>query len=122
MYAVSVALSQLLPDGLQQANQVVDFSVFVLHVHVDDTAVVGNAVKLGADLYTSFSELFPDVPGEKDIGTALVRNFMDESIFLLSISEGCDEASGAKKGEALASPLFAARDFCTAKSSGFILS
>ncbi len=64
MNRVSVRLPQLLPDDLQQADNIADVPLLVLQTHIDDAALIGQPIKENADLYPSGPELFPDVQGK----------------------------------------------------------
>lgn len=57
-----------------------DGSVLFFHAHIDNAAVIGDAVKGGVDLDAAFAELLPDVPGKHHIGTTLFRQFANDRI------------------------------------------
>lgn len=60
---IAVALAQLRTDGFPHSEDIADRAVLVFHAHVDDAAVIGDAVKGGTHLDTALAELLPDVPG-----------------------------------------------------------
>ena len=60
VYAVPVAFSKLLSDRFQKPNQIAYVSVFILHAHIDNAAVVWDTVKFRVDLDPSLSEFLPD--------------------------------------------------------------
>ena len=83
MHTVSIAFFQLPADGLQEPYYIAYIPVFVFHAHVDDASIIRNAVKFSMDLYSSFPELVPDVPGKNHIGSAIIRDFMNKGVVLI---------------------------------------
>ena len=83
MHTVSVSFFQLLADCFQEPYYVAHIPVFVFHSHVDDAAIIRNAVKFSMDFYSTFPEFLPDIPGKNDIGSAIIRDFMNNSVILI---------------------------------------
>ena len=85
MHTVSRCLVQFLTDRLQNADDVADVAIRILHAHVYKTAIVGDAVKLSMHLYAAGPEFFANIPWEDDIGTALICRMNDgiKYIFLI---------------------------------------
>lgn len=63
MDGITVTLAQLSTDGFQHTENIADRTVLIFHAHIDNAAVIGDAVKGGMHLDTAFAELLPDVPG-----------------------------------------------------------
>ena len=79
-------LIQLPPDRLQHTDYIADRAIRVFYPHIDDTAVVWNPVKPGMDLYTSFAEFLPEIPGESYISPAIVCSLMQDRVIFISLS------------------------------------
>lgn len=96
---ISRLLADGLPYALADADDVADRSVIVIHAHVHDAAVVGDAVEGCVDLETALAEECTDVVGKGDIGTTLLGHCLDLRI----IGEGL-HARTSRSQEASARP------------------
>ena len=61
---IAVALAQLRTDGFPHSEDIADRAVLVSHAHVDDAAVIRDAVKGGMHFDASLSELLPMFQGK----------------------------------------------------------
>ena len=86
MDRVPRALPQLTADTFEHPDDVADISIRILHPHIDDAPVIGNAVKLGVHLDAPLSKLLPDIPRKNDMGTAFLRDLMDHCVVLIFLS------------------------------------
>ena len=61
---IAVALAQLRADGFQHSQDIADRAVLIFYTHVDDAAVIGDAVKGGMHFDASLAELLPMFQGK----------------------------------------------------------
>ena len=61
---IAIMFIQFVPDLLQYADDIADRTVRILHAHVDDAAVIGDAVKGGMHFDASLAELLPMFQGK----------------------------------------------------------
>src|SRR5699024_5980656 len=83
VHGVAGSLAQSGPNGFQHTQNIAYASVIIFQAHVDDAAVVGNAVKGGVYLDAAPAELIPDIPWEDHVGTVLLRQYVDDRVIFI---------------------------------------
>ena len=61
---IAVAFAQLRADGFQHSQDIADRAILIFHAHVDDAAVIRDAVKGGMHFDASLAELLPMFQGK----------------------------------------------------------
>ena len=64
MDGIPVALAQLSTDRFQHTENIADRAILIFHAHVDDAAVIRDAVKGGMHFDASLAELLPMFQGK----------------------------------------------------------
>ena len=84
-HMISVTLIQLLPDCLDQANQIADISCFIRETHIDNGALIRKTIEFSVYFHAAFSEFLPEIPGKNNICSSVFRRFMNDTVKFICI-------------------------------------
>ena len=75
MDRITISFPQLLPNGLQHADDIADGTILIPDSHIYNTPIIWNAVKSRMYFHAAFSKFLADVPGKSHISPSAVRIF-----------------------------------------------
>ena len=84
MHTFPGLLSYARTDILADAEYVANGAVRVFHAHIDDAAIIGDAVKGGVHLDAALAQHSPYVMGKHHVGTILIGHFLYHPVKLKS--------------------------------------